>query len=103
MKKTVFVLILILLALVIGACTAGPNQLRNTPDEDGEVAGFWMGLWHGLISPFTFIFSLFTKSVYVFEVHNNGGWYTFGFLLGASSIFGGSGGGAACRKKRKRD
>ena len=103
MKKTIFVLILVLLALVISACTAGPNQLRNTPDEDGEVAGFWRGLWHGLIAPFTFIFSLFSKSVYVFEVHNNGGWYTFGFLLGASSIFGGSGGGAAYRKRRKRD
>ncbi len=103
MKKIVFVLILVSLALVLSACTAGPNQLRNTPDEDGEVAGFWMGLWHGLIAPFTFIISLFSKSVYVFEVHNNGGWYTFGFLLGASSIFGGSGGGAACRKKRKRN
>jgi len=103
MKKTVFVLILVSLVLVLSACAAGPNELRNTPDEDGEVAGFWMGLWHGLIAPFTFIFSLFSKSVYVFEVHNNGGWYTFGFLLGASSIFGGSGGGAACRKRRKRD
>ncbi len=103
MKKIVFVLILVSLVLVLSACAAGPNQLRNTPDEDGEVAGFWRGLWHGLIAPFAFIFSLFSKSVYVFEVHNNGGWYTFGFLLGASSIFGGSGGGAACRKKRKRD
>jgi len=103
MKKIVFVLILVSLTLVLSACTAGPNQLRNTPDEDGEVAGFWRGLWHGLIAPFTFIFSLFSKSIYVFEVHNNGGWYTFGFLLGASSIFGGSGGGAACRKRRKRD
>ncbi len=103
MKKIVFVLILVLVVLVLSACTAGPNQLRNTPNEDGEVAGFWMGLWHGLIAPFTFILSLFSKSVYVFEVHNNGGWYTFGFLVGASSIFGGSGGGAASRRKRKRD
>lgn len=103
MKKTVFVLVLLSLALILSACAAGPNQLRNTPDEDGEVAGFWMGLWHGLIAPITFVFSLFSKAVYVFEVHNNGGWYTFGFLLGASMVFGGSGGGAACRKQRRRD
>ena len=103
MKKIVFVMILVSFALVLSACAAGPNQLRNTPDEDGEVAGFWMGLWHGLISPITFVISLFSKSVYVFEVHNNGGWYTFGFLLGASSVFGGSGGGAASRKRRIRD
>ena len=103
MKKTVFILILVSLALILSACAAGPNELRNQPDEDGEVAGVWKGLWHGLISPITFVISLFSKSVYVFEVHNNGGWYTFGFLIGASSVFGGSGGGAACRKKRRRD
>jgi hypothetical protein len=103
MKKSVLLIILILVPLVLAACTAGPNQLRNIPDEDGEVAGFWKGLWHGLISPITFIISLFSKSVYVFEVHNNGGWYTFGFLLGVSMTFGGSGGGAASRRKRRRD
>ena len=49
-----------------------------------------------------FIISLFNKSVEVYEVHNNGGWYTFGFLLGASFVLGGSGGGAAYRKRRRR-
>ena len=101
MNKSILFLILIGLAVILAACTAGPNQLRNTPDEDGEVAGFWSGIWHGLISPITFILSLFTRNIYVFEVHNNGGWYTFGFLLGASMTFGGSGGGAASRRKRR--
>ena len=102
MKKTTILIILMSIMVLLSACAAGPNELRNTPDEDGDVAGFWTGLWHGLISPFTFIVSLFSKSVYVFEVHNNGGWYTFGFLMGASMIFGGSGGGAArSRKKHK--
>ena len=101
MKKVTLLLILIGLSLILVACTAGPNQLRNTADEDGDVAGFWPGLWHGIISPITFIISLFSKSIYVFEVHNNGAWYTFGFLLGASMTFGGSGGGAACRKKKR--
>lgn len=102
MKKSILILLLLVMSLVLTACAAGPNELRNTPDEDGEVAGFWKGIWHGLISPITFILSLFTKNIYVFEVHNNGGWYTFGFLLGASATFGGSGGGAACRGKKNR-
>lgn len=102
MRRITFVIILMSIMVLLSACAAGPNELRNTPDEDGEVAGFWKGIWHGLISTITFIISLFSKSVYVFEVHNNGGWYTFGFLLGASITFGGSGGGAArSRKKRK--
>jgi ABC-type multidrug transport system permease subunit len=100
MKRITIVISLISIMVLLSACAAGPNELRNTPDEDGEVAGFWKGIWHGLISPITFIISLFSKSVYVYEVHNNGGWYTFGFLLGASIIFGGSGGGAANRRKK---
>jgi len=44
-----------------------------------------------MIAFFTFIISLFTDSVSVYEVHNNGGWYDFGFLLGAGVFFGGSG------------
>ena len=102
MKRISFVIILISIMVLLSACAAGPNGLRNIPDEDGEVAGFWKGIWHGLISPITFLISLFSKSVYVFEVHNNGGWYTFGFLLGASITFGGSGGGAARSRKRHK-
>ena len=102
MKRNLILAILVVIPLLMAACAAGPNELRNTPDEDGEVAGFWKGIWHGIISPITFIISLFNKGVSVFEVHNNGGWYTFGFLLGASATFGGSGGGAACRGKKKK-
>lgn len=101
MKMKLLLIMLVVIPLLLAACTAGPNELRNTPDEDGEVAGFWRGLWHGLISPITFVLSLFTRNIHVFEVHNNGGWYTFGFLLGASATFGGSGGGAAYRGRRK--
>ncbi|MDJ1370908.1 hypothetical protein [Gulosibacter molinativorax] len=76
--------------LVLTACTAGPG----IPPESGtEVAGFWPGLWHGLIAPITFIVSLFNSNVSIYEVHNNGGWYDFGFLFGLSIVFGGMGGG----------
>lgn len=98
--KILFPLIAITLTiLVISGCVAGPNELVNTPDEEGQIAGFWQGLWQGFISPFTFLVSLFSETVHVYEVHNNGGWYNFGFLLGASIIFGGGGGGAARRRR----
>ncbi len=102
MQWTSVLLALVLVVLVLAACTAGPSELRNVPDADGDVAGFWKGLWHGFISPFTFIVSLFSANVNVFEVHNNGSWYMAGFLMGASAIFGGSGGGAARRRRRRR-
>ena len=99
MKNLFFALLILLVIIGITGCTAGPNEMVNSPDEEGKIAGFWQGLWQGVISPFTFIISLFSDAVYVYEVHNNGGWYNFGFLLGASIIFGGSGGGAARRRR----
>ncbi len=92
---------LLLVLVILSSCAPGTNRMIDVPNDEGKVAGFWMGLWHGFASPVMFIISLFNKSVEVFEVHNNGGWYTFGFLLGASLIFGGSGGGAAGRRCRK--
>jgi len=99
MKKVAFVLILILLALVISGCTAGPNEMVNSPNNDGDVAGFWQGVWHGLIAPVTFVISLFSDTIKVYEIHNNGNWYTFGFLAGASIIFGGGGRGSRWRRR----
>lgn len=100
-RSTIIVIGVLIAAILVAGCAPGPNSLADMPDVEGEVAGFWMGLWHGFASPVMFIISLFNKSVEVYEVHNNGGWYTFGFLLGVSIIFGGSGGGA-CRKRRRR-
>ncbi len=68
---------------------AGPNSKYKQPDA--EPAGFWAGLWHGIIAPITFIISLFNPDVKMYETNNNGGWYDFGFLIGASCSLGGTG------------
>ncbi len=99
MKRLFAVILILLIVLAVSGCAAGPNELVNIPDEEGEVAGFWQGLWHGFISPFTFLISLFSDTVNIYEVHNNGGWYNFGFTFGASIIFGGTGRGAARRRR----
>src|SRR5690606_34545975 len=46
--------------------------------------------------------SLFTDSVNVYEVHNNGHWYDFGFVTGAGILFVGGGTGARRRRRRSR-
>jgi len=98
MKKLLVVLLVSIVLFAVAGCAARPNDFVNVPDEDGKVAGFWQGLWHGFISPFTFLISLFSENVHIYEIHNNGGWYNFGFMFGASIIFGGGGGGAARRR-----
>lgn len=97
----IFVL-LVMVVFLFTACVASPNEMANTENPAGKVAGFWQGLWHGVIAPITFVVSLFNKNVGVYEVHNNGGWYNFGFILGVMIIFGGGGGGGrrACSWKK---
>lgn len=47
-----------------------------------HVYGFFGGLWHGMITSFSFIGSLFSDDIAIYAVSNNGGWYDFGFMLG---------------------
>jgi len=99
---TSFVLVLLVLILAAGftaGCAAGPNQFKGTANHHFVVAGFWLGLWHGFIAPFTFLASLFTSNLTIYEVHNNGSWYNFGFLFGLGCFFGGSGNRSARRKQ----
>ena len=82
-----------LLVILAAGCAAGPESRFAT-----EPAGFWAGLWHGLICVITFIISLFTNSVQMYEVNNTGGWYNFGFLIGVCILMSG---GGSCRRKKK--
>ena len=56
---------------------------------DASSFGFFGGLWHGFIAPFSFVVILFMDNVALYAVNNNGGWYDFGFVLGAGILFGG--------------
>jgi hypothetical protein len=101
MKKVLIIGLLAITLLVMSGCAAGPNPEVNQVSEEGKVAGFRTGLWHGCISFVTFIISLFNDSVNVYEVHNNGGWYNFGFIFGVMIAYGG-GGSRGCRAARKK-
>ena len=68
---------------------AGSNSKYKK--TNGRPAGFWAGLWHGMIAPITFLISLFAYGVSIYETNNNGRWYEFGFMLGIGAYAGGSG------------
>ena len=88
----------LIFVLFLSSCIPGPNQLQKKPNAEGNVAGFWLGVWHGLIAPITFIVSLFSAKISLYEVHNSGGWYNFGFVLGAGLFLSG---GILGRRKKK--
>lgn len=58
---------------------AGPNSKYNLPGA--TPAGFWAGLWHGIIAPLLFWISLFVPGVRIYETNNKGRRNDFGFLV----------------------
>jgi hypothetical protein len=65
---------------------AGLNSKYKEPGA--QPAGFWGGLWHGIIAPIIFIVSLLANGVSIYETNNNGRWYEFGFMLGIGAYAG---------------
>lgn len=82
---------LLCLVLLLSACAqvTDIDACRAT-----EPYGFLAGLWHGIIAPVSFIGSLFSDNIAMYAVNNNGGWYDFGFVIGAGILFGGGGNAA---------
>ncbi len=86
---------------IVSGCAAGdPRFTSETP------AGFWQGLWHGIIAVIAFIISLFSDKVTLYEADNTGGWYNFGFLIGTICVWGSSGAGIrrgrTCKAEKMR-
>jgi len=87
----------VLAVLLLTGCAAGPNPALDTgPDP----AGFWLGLWQGFILPVSFVVSLFTDQVSIYETQNSGNWYDLGYVLGLSMVLGGGAGGGARARRR---
>jgi len=81
MKTKIKLTIACLFALFLTSCA----DTVNLPIP-ADAPGFWYGLWHGIILPIAWIISLFDSDVAIYSVYNNGGWYDFGFALGAGAI-----------------
>ena len=105
MIRTVFLVLAVISFSTITACTSdtsiqintsnttiqlsmpGPNPMVNQPDAQGRVARALAGLWHGFILPITLVISFFNSDVQIYEVHNAGSEYNFGFFLGLAFMF----------------
>ena len=76
MRIKLFIALLLILVLLSGCLPGDGTSTPNSP------AGFCLGFWHGFIIIISFIISLFSDTVVIYETNNNGGWYNFGFICG---------------------
>ncbi|MDX1445438.1 hypothetical protein [Lishizhenia sp.] len=93
LKKHFYITACLLLLLSACAPAQDVNECVNATPYN-----FLGGLWHGVIAPISFVISLFKEEVAIYAVNNTGGWYDFGFLIGAGVFLGG---GSRAAKKRK--
>ncbi|TMK41955.1 MAG: hypothetical protein E6G56_02700 [Actinobacteria bacterium] len=75
----------LVVVLALAGC-GGPNNVAHV--DARHISGFWNGLWDGITAVIAFIAHLFGNRANVYEVHNNGGWYNLGFLLGLGLFLG---------------
>jgi hypothetical protein len=94
--RLVTLLIAVPFLLLLTSCAAGdPKFTQDAP------AGFLYGLWHGMIALITLVIHIFNENVAFYEVHNTGGWYDFGFMMGVTCIWGG-GSHMSCKSTAKK-
>ena len=82
-RRRLFVLLSIAALAVVGCAHQPVSEASDPP-------GFFTGLVHGFIIVFSFVGSLFAD-VRIYSFPNSGGWYDFGYLIGAGLFLGGSG------------
>lgn len=81
-KQYIFLLFFILLLF------CGCAEAQHLHNLQGPIYGFWGGLWHGMILPYSFVASLINQDIAIYAVNNNGGWYCLGFVIGAGRLIG---------------
>lgn len=92
-KKVVGILLMTFAVILLAGCFPGGGT--NGPEDP---AGFFKGVWHGWIAPLSLVVGLFDRAIRVYEPHNTGWWYDFGFYIAVISGFGGI---SLVRRKKK--
>ena len=60
---------------------AGCGFVGSSPIDPNAPPGFFSGIWHGMIAPYTLIFRLFFD-IKMYAVPNTGWFYDLGFWIG---------------------
>lgn|SRR5262249_9352877 len=82
-----------LLCFIAASCARQPEPSAWIPADDlgfrGQIAGFFVGLFHGFTMALNLCASLFFN-VRIYTFPNSGRLYDLGYVIGAAAFFGGS-------------
>jgi hypothetical protein len=97
MRKKLFVIISLLILLVVVKAFffttptyAWLRSYESYRSYSYSEYGFFSGIWHGLIAPFAVIAQIFDNDIVLYSSTNTGFGYNLGFLIGISTVIGGS-------------
>ena len=79
-----------ILLTAIALCAAGCATQPFTTVYTDPLPGFWWGLLHGIIAPFSLLGSFFNPAIRAYAAPNTGWWYDLGFVLGICGLAGGA-------------
>lgn len=77
MHKALRVSAVVVPLLLLAAC----GFVATEPISGWDPPGFFLGVWHGLLAPWTLILRLFLD-IKMYAVPNTGWFYDLGFLIG---------------------
>ena len=98
-----WIFVVLVCVILLSGCAAGKNPHRDAPRKSADgPAGFWLGLWHGIIVPVAFVVSWFKSSINIYDVYNTGFGYNFGFIIGIMIVLGGGGSGSTTVVHKRR-
>jgi hypothetical protein len=78
-QATIFRISLVVFLFALIGC----GFVGSTPILPYDPPGFFSGIWHGLLAPWTLIIRFFLD-IKMYAVPNSGWFYDLGFLLGVS-------------------
>ncbi|MGZ3297799.1 MAG: hypothetical protein ACXU8O_02190 [Asticcacaulis sp.] len=81
-RSRIFTSVSIAFLFLLSACAERPMGHAGDP-------AFLRGIIDGLLAPISFVLSLFSHTIRMYQFPNIGRWYDFGFLIGISAWGGG--------------
>jgi len=90
MKTTQFISVLLFLVVIVSAfgIFAVPNTteafVQKYTYSEYDSPGFFSGIWHGLLAPYSLIARWFMDDGAMYAVPNTGWFYDAGFLIGVA-------------------